>query len=135
MTKEQKKTINDIISNAEEEIKNKTGAEVKLVCRFINSLVTEDLKEMFEEMCLYWGVELSFVQDPSRKNDRPIMRKILWMAAKRRHPDCLFNVLCSLTNVKDHAGVIKGMQQGYNWLGIKDEKFMKYYNPVKEYFN
>src|SRR5574341_1246898 len=106
MTKEQSKIINDIISNAQVQIKNQTRINVKLICRIIDCGIQNDLKRYFEEICSCWGVDLSFVQDPSRKNDRPVMRKILWMAGRNRHQDVPYNILCALTNVKDHAGVI-----------------------------
>ena len=46
-----------------------------------------------------------------------------------------YSMLANLTGATDHAGVIKGIRSGYNWLNVQDEKFMKYYEPVKGYFD
>ena len=97
-------------------------------------MIEKDLKELFEEICACWGVKLAWVTDKSRANDRPVMRKILWMAGKRKFPHVPYVLLATLTGTIDHAGVIKGIKSGYDWLNVRDEKFLRYYNRVKSYF-
>jgi len=126
--------IHHIISQAQSEIHQKAGIEIMLMPRFSNKLVEEDIKQTFEDMCACWGVNLRWVSDKSRANDRPIMRKLLWMVGKRKHPNASYCFLGHLTGTNDHAGVIKGIRNGYNWLQVQDEKFLKYYEPVKDYF-
>jgi hypothetical protein len=125
--------VNQIIYQAQCEIHQRAGIEVMLMPRFSNRLVEEDLKQTFEDMCACWGVNLVWVSHKSRANDRPIMRKLLWMAGKRKHPNASYCLLGNLTGTNDHAGVIKGIRCGYNWLEVQDEKFLKYYETVKDY--
>jgi hypothetical protein len=127
--------IHHIINQAQSEIHQKSGIEVMLMPRFSNTLIEEDIKQTFEDMCACWGVNLRWVSDKSRANDRPIMRKLLWMVGKRKHPNASYCFLAHLTGTNDHAGVIKGIRSGYNWLHVQDEKFLKYYEPVKDYFD
>lgn len=134
-TKKEMSIVNYIIRQAQSEIQQKAGIEVMLTPRFSNKLIEEDLKQTFEAMCQRWGVTLIWVKHKSRANDRPMMRKLLWMAGKRKHPDAPYCFLGNLTGANDHAGVIKGIRNGYNWLEVQDEKFLKYYEPVKDYFH
>jgi hypothetical protein len=134
-SKKEMSIVGHVIAQAQYEIQQKAGIEVMLVPRFANKLVEEDLKQTFESMCACWGVSLAWVGNKSRANDRPIMRKLLWMAGKRKHPNAPYCFLGNLTGTNDHAGVIKGIRSGYNWLEVQDEKFLKYYEPVKEYFD
>ena len=133
-SKKEMSVINYIINQAQHEIHEKAGIDVMLMPRFSNKMVEEDLKQTFEDMCNCWGVSLTWVSNKSRANDRPIMRKLLWMAGKRKHPNASYCFLANLTGTNDHAGVIKGIRSGYNWLQVQDEKFLKYYEPVKDYF-
>jgi len=133
-SKKEMSIVNYVIAQAQSEIHKKAGIEVVLMPRFSNKLVEEDIKQTFEAMCNCWGVNLAWLSHKSRANDRPIMRKLLWMAGKRKHPNAPYCFLGTLTGTNDHAGVIKGIRSGYNWLEVQDEKFLKYFEPVKDYF-
>lgn len=126
--------VNGIINRAQNEILNQAGIDVILMPRYSSKLVAEDLKKTFESMCNSWGVSLSWVSNKSRADDRPIMRKLLWMVGKSKYPSVPYYYLASLTGTTNHAGVIKGIRNGYNWLEIQDEKFLKYYELVRVYF-
>lgn len=134
LTKKELSIVSYAITRAQFEIQEQAGIEVVLVPRYANKMVEEDLSRVFESMCECWNVHLSWVSDKSRANDRPIMRKLLWMVGKKRFPNVSYSLLANLTGATDHAGVIKGIRCGYNWLDAQDEKFLKYYDPVKSYF-
>jgi hypothetical protein len=134
LTKKELSIVSYAITRAQFEIQQQVGIDVVLVPRYPNKLVEDDLKRLFEAMCECWNVQLSWVSDKSRANDRPIMRKLLWMAGKKRFPHISYCLLAKRTGAIDHAGVIKGIRSGYNWLDAQDEKFLKYYEPVKSYF-
>lgn len=134
LTKKELSIVSFAITRAQFEIQQQAGIDVVLVPRYSNRMAEGDLKRLFEAMCDCWNVQLSWVSDKSRANDRPIMRKLLWMVGKKRFPRISYCLLAKLTGATDHAGVIKGIRSGYNWLDAKDEKFLKYYEPVKGYF-
>ena len=133
-TRRELSIVSHVITRAQYEIQQQAGIEVVLIPRYSNKLVEEDVKQLFESMCECWNVQLEWVSDKSRANDRPTMRKLLWMAGKKKFPHISYSLLASLTGASDHAGVIKGIRSGYNWLNVKDEKILKYYEPVKSYF-
>ena len=134
LTKKELSIVSFAITRAQSEIQEQAGIDVVLIPRYSNKMVEEDLKRLFESMCECWNVQLAWVSDKSRANDRPIMRKLLWMAGKKRFPHISYCLLANLAGASDHAGVIKGIRSGYNWLDAQDEKFLKYYEPVKSYF-
>ena len=127
--------INRTISQAQDQIANCTGLKVKLVPRLPAVDVTENLKTMFNNMCECWGVTIEWVSDKSRANDRPMLRKLLWMAARVHYPLSTYNTLGSLTGVTNHVTVLRGIKEGNHWLQVKDAKFMNYYELVKPYFD
>jgi hypothetical protein len=126
--------VSYVITRAQAEIQQQAGIEVILIPRYSNKIVENNLRQFFEEICDCWHVRLSWVSERNRTNDRPIMKKILWMAGKKKFPQVPYCLLAGLTGTIDHAGVIKGIKTGYNWLKVQDEKFLKYYTPVKSYF-
>ncbi|THU36900.1 hypothetical protein FAM09_18225 [Niastella caeni] len=134
-TRKEISIVSHVISRAQNEIQQQAGIEVTLIPRYSNKMVENDLKKLFEAMCDCWNVQLAWVSDKSRANDRPSMRKLLWMVGKKKFPHVPYCLLASLTGTTDHAGVIKGIRSGYNWLNVQDEKFLKYYEPVKSYFD
>jgi hypothetical protein len=133
LTRKELSIVSHVITRAQSEIQLQAGIDVVLVPRYSNKRVEDDVRQLFESMCECWNVQLSWVSDKSRANDRPIMRKLLWMAGKKRFPQMAYCVLANLTGATDHAGVIKGIRSGYDWLRVRDEKFLKYYEPVKSY--
>lgn len=134
-TRQEQSIVSNAITRAQAEIQKQIGIEVILVPRYSDKVVESNLRQLFEEICDCWNVQLSWVIDKSRANDRPIMRKILWMAGKKKFPHVPYCLLAGLTGTIDHAGVIKGIKTGYNWLKVQDEKFLNYYTPVKRYFD
>lgn len=134
-TKNELSIVSRAITRAQTEIQQKAGIEVILIPRYSDKVVENNLRQLFEEICDCWNTQLSWVSEKSRANDRPILRKILWMAGKKKFPNVPYCLLASLTSTIDHAGVIKGIRIGYNWLNVEDEKFLKYYTPVKSYFD
>ena len=134
-TKKELSIVSHAITRAQAEIQQKAGIEVILIPRYSDKVVENNLRQLFEEICDCWNVQLSWVCEKSRANDRPVMRKILWMAGKKKFPQVPYCLLANLTGTIDHAGVIKGIRIGYDWLNIQDEKFLKYYTPVKRFFD
>jgi hypothetical protein len=134
-TRRELSIVSHVITRAQYEIQNQTGIEVILIPRYSNKMMEDDVKQLFEAMCECWNVQLAWVSDKSRANDRPTMRKLLWMVGKKKFPQMPYSMLANLTGATDHAGVIKGIRSGYNWLNVQDEKFLRYYEPVKGYFN
>ena len=135
LTRKELSIVSHVITRAQCEIQQQAGIDVVLVPRYSNKMLEEDLRQLFEAMCDCWNVQLSWVSDKSRANDRPVMRKLLWMAGKKRFPQVPYSLLANLTGATDHAGVIKGIRSGYDWLKVHDDKILKYYEPVKNYFN
>jgi hypothetical protein len=123
------------ISQAQAEILNCTGLNVKLVPRLSNGDMTANLKVLYNNMCERWGVTLKWVSDKSRAKDRPMMRKLLWMAGRVQYPVATYNSMGSLTGVTNHVTVLRGIVEGHHWLQVKDAKFMIYYELVKHYFD
>ena len=128
-------TIYAVITSAQAEILSKTGLDVVLMPRIHKGTIEEEIKNLFEAMCSCWGIDLEYASDRSRHEDRPIMRKILWMAGKRKHRDIPLKILGHATRTMDHASVLKGINQGYAWLEVQDNKFCSYYEKVKQYFD
>lgn len=135
LTRKELSIVSHVITRAQFEIQQQAGIDVVLVPRYSNKMLEDDLRQLFEAMCDCWNVQLSWVSDKSRANDRPVMRKLLWMAGKKRFPQVPYSLLANLTGATDHAGVIKGIRSGYDWLKVRDEKILKYYEPVTNYFN
>jgi hypothetical protein len=135
LTRKELSIVSHVITRAQFEIQQQAGIDVVLVPRYSNKMLEDDLRQLFEAMCDCWNVQLSWVSDKSRANDRPVMRKLLWMAGKKRFPQVPYSLLANLTGATDHAGVIKGIRSGYDWLKVHDDKILKYYEPVKNYFN
>jgi hypothetical protein len=123
------------IAQAQAEINECTGLDVKLFPRITSGNVEVSLKQMFENMCSCWGVDLVWVSNRSRANDLPIMRKLLWMAGREKFPVASYTTLGFQTCTRNHVTVLRGIQEGKNWLTVRDEKFMKYYKQVKHYFD
>ena len=134
-TRRELSIVSHVITRAQYEIQQQAGIEVVLIPRYSNKMMEDDVKQLFEAMCECWNVQLAWVSDKSRANDRPTMRKLLWMVGKKKFPHMPYSMLANLTGATDHAGVIKGIRSGYNWLNVQDEKFLKYYEPVKGYFD
>jgi hypothetical protein len=134
-TRRELSIVSHVITRAQYEIQQQAGIEVILIPRYSNKMMEDDVKQLFEAMCDCWNVQLAWVSDKSRANDRPTMRKLLWMVGKKKFPQMPYSMLANLTGATDHAGVIKGIRSGYNWLNVQDEKFLKYYEPVKGYFD
>jgi hypothetical protein len=134
LTRKELTIVSHVITRAQFEIQQQAGIDVVLVPRYSNKMLEDDLRQLFEAMCDCWNVQLSWVSDKSRANDRPVMRKLLWMAGKKMFPHVPYSLLANLTGATDHAGVIKGIRSGYDWLKVRDEKILKYYEPVKNYF-
>lgn len=134
-TRRELSIVSHVITRAQYEIQQQAGIEVILIPRYSNKMMEDDVKQLFEAICECWNVQLAWVSDKSRANDRPTMRKLLWMVGKKKFPNIPYSMLANLTGATDHAGVIKGIRSGYNWLNVQDEKFLKYYEPVKGYFD
>jgi hypothetical protein len=134
LTRKELSIVSHVITRAQFEIQQQAGIDVVLVPRYSNKMLEDELRQLFEAMCDCWNVRLSWVSDKSRANDRPVMRKLLWMAGKKTFPHVPYSLLANLTGATDHAGVIKGIRSGYDWLRVRDEKILKYYEPVKSYF-
>jgi hypothetical protein len=127
--------IKNKITQAQVEITETTGLVVTLVPRLSDSHVKEGLNTLFIMMCECWGVGLAWVSDKSRANDRPMLRKLLWMAGREKYPVAPYSTLAMLTGATNHVTALRGIQIGNNWLKVRDEKFMRYYKQVKHFFD
>ena len=76
LTKKELSIVSYAITRAQFEIQQQVGIDVVLVPRYPNKLVEDELKQLFEAMCECWNVQLAWVSDKSRSNDRPIMIKL-----------------------------------------------------------
>ena len=128
-------TIHEEIKKAQDSIYERTGVKCLLMPRIYIGTFEGKIKVLFQQMCHEWGVSLDFVKDKSREGDIPSYKKLLWMAAKNKYPKASLMVIASLTNVDNHTTVMKGINTGYDLLGTQDSRFLKLYEPVKQFFN
>lgn len=124
-----------MVKNAEANIAEKTGIKIVLTAHFPDQDYMQELETMFDSMCQCWGVDLLWVSKRDRGERRPIMRKLLWMAGKKRYPNVSNAGLARLTGIRHHATVIRGIKDCGNWLATGDAKTLSYYEPVKQFFN
>jgi chromosomal replication initiation ATPase DnaA len=124
-------TINRIIENAQNEILISTGIKVILTKKYKDVSKYEALEELYNKICKEWHVTTEWIRERSRSKNRPIMRKILWLAAREQFPEISMQSMAFLTGVTDHGGVVKGLRHLEDWIIIKDELALKYYDPVK----
>jgi chromosomal replication initiation ATPase DnaA len=126
--------IDSIIKDAQTAICEQTGLNVILVAHFPDKLSTEDVEQLFKDMCNCWGVDLDWIREKGRDKDRPLKRKILWVAAKNKYPTIPLAYLAQLTGVTDHSTVVKGIRNIRKWLEVQDYKTLKHYRPVQHFF-
>jgi len=126
--------IDSIIKDAQTAIAEQTGINVILVAHFPDRLNTDDVVQLFNDMCSCWGVDMEWIREKGRDMDRPIKRKLLWLAAKNKFPSAQKAYLAQLTGVKDHSAVVKGIRSVKKWLEVEDYKTLKYYRPVQHLF-
>lgn len=128
-------TIHDEIKKAQDSIYERTGVQCLLMPRIYVGTVEDKIKELYLQMCKDWGVTLEYVSDKSREGEIPTYKKLLWMAAKIQYPKASYVILGFHTNIEDHTTVMKGIKSGYDLLETQDSRFLKLYEPVKQYFN
>lgn len=135
MTRRQIQLVNTILQSAKLEIKQRVNVDLNLYYKRKEGNNIDHLREVLEDACECWGVDLLFVSETSREKDRPTMRKLLWMIGKHKFPYITYKTLAELTGVDDHAGVIKGIKKARDLISVGDNKIMKYYECVKHFFD
>ena len=123
------KVIDTIIRDAQQKILERTGEKYTLIPK--RDYATEDVLTLCDKICTCWGVTHSWLRIRSRKEDRPTMKKVLWYIVKTRNPKISFHTLALLVGNEDHAGASNGLQIAKDLLSVRDEIFLKYYEPVK----
>ncbi|MDP1810574.1 MAG: helix-turn-helix domain-containing protein [Sediminibacterium sp.] len=132
--------INHVISNAQDDIKAQTGIQVVLYIRPHHMMLEDLINQLFLNVISNWeDVSLDDIKSDNRKTDIVTMRKILCMIAKYKfpkkdYPKAGLKTIGEVIGIGDHASVIHHINTGLDLLSIQDEKFMKYYNPVKDFF-
>lgn len=127
--------IHEEIKKAQDNIYTQTGVQLMLSPRIYVGTVEDKIRVLYEQMCHQWGVTLEQVSEKSREGNIPYYKKILWMAAKFKYPNASLIIIGHHTNIKDHGTVLVGIRSGYNLLETQDSRFLKLYEPVKEFFN
>lgn len=123
--------IERIIKKAQKEITEATGLNVTLIASHKEYAINELLKELFAECMTCWNTDETFLEDGSRVYPRPMMRKIFWLIALERYPKAPRQLLAFMAGVTNHTSVIRSLKNSKEWREVKDELFMKYYEPVE----
>jgi chromosomal replication initiation ATPase DnaA len=92
--------------------------------------VLPHIQQLLQEMAGIWGVSVEWVTECRRSSDRPVMRAIFWLIAKKRFPKASRRQLGEMAGVLDHTTVRKGLRNIDRWLSISDPTVMRYYQPV-----
>lgn len=125
--------IYDIVSEAQLKILKETGQDV--ILQVLNKSDYNYMQGVCDMVCGYWGITLDWLSEHKRSEDRPIMKKVLWMVLKEHFPKAPYLHLALIVGHKNHAGVHHGIKAAKMWHYVKDESFMKYYEPVKHLIN
>lgn len=88
------------------------------------------LSDLLAEMCKAWKRSVGWLKEPYRSDNRPIMKRIFWMAARKIFPRVSIKAIAFMVGVTDHTTVIKGLVNANNWHSAEDGLFMRYYNKV-----
>lgn len=93
-------------------------------------------KQKMVEFCQYvctscWRVEFEWVINGRRNEERPVMKKILYLVLVKKFPGARLKDLANIMGHKDHAGAHHSMARAKKWLSVGDPLLMKYYEPVK----
>lgn len=86
-------------------------------------------------VCKLWDVSFEWVINGRRTNQRPMMKKILYLILVKHFPGVTLKKLASVMGHKDHAGPLHSMRRAKNWISVSDPVIMKYYEPVKHLLN
>jgi chromosomal replication initiation ATPase DnaA len=119
------------IIKAQDAIKQKTGIEVTLLVRKIDTDIRDIILFDFFEFFKIWNIDLLTAAEKTRAYPQPIYRSILWMFCKIKYPKVSLKTIGSILGGFDHTTVIYGVTQAYKLLEIQDQKFLEFYNPVK----
>lgn len=125
--------ISAIKREAIKQIFEQTGLQVRIILTYPENESQIKAEMLLLNMCACWGVTPEWLRVPSQKEDRPIMRRIFWMAAKAQIPQVTYKVLAVMAGVSNHVTAVRGIAEAQRWLDINDPLFMKYYNSAFEY--
>lgn len=126
--------IQQILAEAQKQVKEKTGFDIVLLPR-LKTIVDDELAEqLLVSMCIKWGVNRVALASAGREEPWPDMRKIFWMAVSIHYPKVSLKHKAWMVGVDNHATVITGVKKGFELLAQQDDKFMAVYEPVKEFF-
>jgi chromosomal replication initiation ATPase DnaA len=126
-------TITNIVWWAEEQIKQKTGFEIKL--RYTDPLQEDKIDKVIRTFCDAWEVQPEYIIKKGGNCEKFMMKKILCMFLRIKYPKFSLKELGRrLGYGEDHTNVIHHTRSGYNMMKTQDEKFMPYYLKVKHFF-
>lgn len=125
-----RKIMARIVKEAKEKILEETGQNVVLSIVHSQKASQVGAEMLLLEMCSRWGITPEWLRIPSRSQDRPIMRKIFWVAAKTNYPQVTYRAIAELAGVSNHVTTIKGILAANTWRSVNDPSFMKYYNQI-----
>jgi|SRR6478735_9166515 len=125
--------ITGILNEAKARILEETGVVVNLSVVYSRDESQKASQALLKEMCAQWGVTPEWLRIPSRKEDRPIMRRLFWMSAKEKFPQVSFAALTTMVGIGNHVTAVKGIREARRWLEVKDPVFMQYYNSAANY--
>lgn len=125
-----KSKISNVIKQAQGLIFKETGINVVLIPSYPKGVNESRALELTHIMCSIWNVRYEWLIEPNRRHNRPIMRRIIWLAIKRNFPDVTHETASRITGVTNHTTSVKGVREAIKWLAIKDALFMRYYTPV-----
>lgn len=83
--------------------------------------------------CEIWQIQPLELLPRTRKPPIPTMRQIL-AKLLREKTGVTLKAIAKQLGYKDHADVIHACQQCTDYLKNKDEKTLKYYEPIKHLF-
>jgi hypothetical protein len=79
-----------------------------------------------------WGVTKDFIFAKSRLDHRPVMKQILIMISRAKHPDITGYAIGLMMDMGDHTSVLKAARTGRSRLEKGEKLFMEYYKMVQD---
>lgn len=122
--------IKDIITKAENDIKQRYGTSVRLSADYLLPKSADEVLSVFFER---WGIHHADLFTSSKKVELVAMRHIVMLYLNeecRMGPSAIGRYLGV-----DHTTVIHGLRKAANYIRLQDSLFIFYFNQVKDFFD
>lgn len=125
--------VRSILDSCEQRIKDMTGLDVRVEVRTCDA-IPDDIAGFLIATCLqHWNVGLKEMKQKNRKRETVIMKSTCAFLLKVRTKLTLLQI-GERVGYDDHSDVSNAIKRARNWIEVKDESFIAYYEPIKELF-